>query len=365
MKRVKLLKQKKGIDITLLILTLILVFIGLVAVTDASAPQALSVYGDKFFLAKQQLIWAAVGTAVFFIVSRIHYTFWEKIATPLFFVSVGLLLFVLLPSFGFKALGARRWIPLGFFSIQPSEIIKLSLAMYLAKVASKNKNPISFFVPLVIVAGIVMFQPDLGTTLVLLGIGICQIFVSGINLLYIAGSAILAGIGTLVVTLLSTYRRERLMTFLETTQDPLGKGYHIRQILLGLGSGGLFGVGLGASRQKYLFLPEASTDSIFAIIAEELGIIGALALIILFGYFIYRCFSVAVHAPDKFSQVLCVGLATWIATQTFLNIGSMVALVPLTGVPLPFISYGGSSLVMILAACGILLNVSKYTHAEK
>lgn len=365
MKRLKLLKQKKGIDKTLLVLTLVLVFIGLIAVTDASAPQALSIYGDKFFLAKQQLIWAGIGIAAFFVVSRIHYSFWEKIATPFFFASLALLLIVLLPSLGLKALGARRWIDLGFFSVQPSEIIKLSLSMYLAKVASKNKNALSFFIPLGIVAGLIMFQPDLGTTLVLLGIGISQIFVSGVNLLYIGGALLTAGIATFVVSILSPYRRERILTFLETTRDPLGKGYHIRQILLGLGSGGIFGVGLGASRQKYLFLPEASTDSIFAIIAEELGVIGALALIILFGYFIYRCFWVAVHAPDKFSQVLCVGLAAWIATQTFLNIGSMVSVVPLTGIPLPFISYGGSSLVMILAACGILLNVSKYTHAEK
>lgn len=365
MKKFRLLRQKDGIDKRFLILTLILVFIGLIAVTDASAPQALNSYGDKFFLAKQQAIWAAIGVVVFLVASKVKYTFWERVATPFFFISVALLLVVLLPGLGFKAFGARRWIPLGFFSLQPSELVKLSLAMYLAKVASKNKGTLSFFIPLVVVTGLIMLQPDLGTTLVVAGTGLSQIFVAGVNLLYFVGALMVGGIGTFLLTIFSPYRRERLMTFFQTTSDPLGKGYHIRQVLLGLGSGGLFGVGLGASRQKFLFLPEASTDSIFAVIAEELGFLGAFAVVALFGYFIYHAFKIAVNAPDNFSRVLGVGLASWIAIQTFLNIGSMVALVPLTGIPLPFLSYGGSSLVMVLTACGILLNISKYSHAEK
>lgn len=365
MRRIKLQKQKKSVDRNLLILVLVLIFLGLVAIADASAPQALNAYGDKFFLLKQQVIWAAIGVVVLFIISKIHYSFWEKVATPFFFVTLALLIVVLLPNFGFKALGARRWIPLGFFSLQPSELVKLSLAMFLAKVASKNKGVLSFFIPPLVVAGLVMLQPDLGTTLVIAVISFAQIFVSGVNFLYFAGLAGVSAIATILTIWLSPYRRERLLTFFETTRDPLGKGYHIRQILLGLGSGGVFGVGLGASRQKYLFLPEASTDSIFAVLAEEVGIVGSVVLIILFAFLVYKCFRVASSAPDKFSQVLAVGLAAWIGGQTFLNIASMVALVPLTGIPLPFLSYGGSSLVMILAACGIILNISKFSHAEK
>jgi cell division protein FtsW len=194
-------------------------------------------------------------------------------------------------------------------------------------------------------------------------ITITQIFVSGINFWYLLGAGLVGLISGIPLILFSPYRKERLLTFLHASQDPLGNSYHMRQILLGLGSGGIFGVGLGASLQKYSFLPEASTDSIFAVIAEELGLIGGLLVITLFIYFTIRVLKIAQNAPDIFSKTLAVGIASWIAGQAFLNIASMVGLVPLTGIPLPFISYGGSSLVMILVACGILLNISKY--AEK
>jgi cell division protein FtsW len=364
-KRSKLAKQKKSIDRNFLILILFFVFLGLVAIADASAPQALNSYGDKFYLLKQQLVWTGIGLAAFFAVSKIHYTFWEKVAIPFFLVSLLLLVVVLVPIFGFEAFGARRWIPLGFFSLQPSELIKLSLAMYLSKVASKKKNALSFFLPVLLCCGLIMLQPDLGTTMVIAVIALGQIFVSDVNLLYFAGAIAAGAVGTLGLIIFSPYRKERLLTFFESTRDPLGKSYHIRQILLGLGSGGLFGVGLGASRQKYLFLPEASTDSIFAVIAEEVGIVGASIIIMLFGYLVYKGFKIALSAPDTFSQVLAVGITAWIGGQAFLNIASMVALVPLTGIPLPFLSYGGSSLVMILVGCGILLNIGRNGHAEK
>ncbi len=366
MQKIKLSRQKLSIDRNLLILVLVFVFVGLTAVADASAPQALNTFGDKFYLFKQQLISAGVGLIALFIISKVNYKFWEKIATPVFLVSLILLLMVLFPQLGFKALGARRWIDIGFFNFQPSEIIKLSLALFLAKVASKNKNVISYFLPLVIVAALIMLQPDLGTTLVVSIIGLSQIFVSGISLLYFAGALLVGLLGTFGLIMISSYRKERFLTFLQMEKDPLGASYHIRQILLGLGAGGIFGVGLGASRQKYLFLPEASTDSIFAVIAEELGLIGAVGIILLFGFFIYKGLRIAMNAPDSFSKVLAVGITAWIGGQAFLNIASMVALVPLTGIPLPFISYGGSSLVTVLAACGILLNISRYsTHERK
>jgi cell division protein FtsW len=235
----------------------------------------------------------------------------------------------------------------------------------LAKVASKSKGILSYFIPLVLVTGLIMLQPDLGTTLVVAIIGLSQIFVSGISLGYFFLALGVGVASTIGLILLSPYRRERLLTFFEVSRDPLGKSYHIRQILLGLGSGGIFGVGLGASRQKFLFLPESSTDSIFAVIAEELGLIGGAAVIILFIYFIYKGLKIARNAPDKFSQMVAVGLTAWIGGQAFLNIASMVSLVPLTGIPLPFFSYGGSSLVMILVGCGILLSISKYQTNEK
>jgi cell division protein FtsW len=364
-RKIKLSKQKLSVDHGFLILILIFVFVGLIAVADASAPQALNTYGDKFYLFRQQLMWAGVGLAAFFVTSLINYKFWEKIATPIFLISLMLLTVVLLPHLGFKALGARRWIDAGMFSIQPSELVKISLTMFLAKVASKNKNALSYFVPLIVVAILIMLQPDLGTTLVVATIGLSQIFVSGVNLLYFAGALFTVFLATIGLILVSPYRKERLLTFLQTERDPLGASYHIRQILLGLGSGGIFGVGLGASRQKYLFLPESSTDSIFAVIAEELGLIGAVSIILLFGYFVFKGLTIAMRAPDTFSKVLATGITAWIGGQAFLNVASMVALVPLTGIPLPFISYGGSSLVTVMAACGILLNISQFATDER
>ena len=360
----KLYKQKNSVDKKILFLALSFMAIGLVAVADASAPQALNNYGDKFFLFKQQLAWAGVGLIVLFITSKIKYTFWEKFATPIFFLSLFFLIIVLLPHLGFSALGARRWIFLGPFNFQPSEVVKFAICLYFAKLASKGKKAASYFIPLVIVIILIMLQPDLGSTLIVTVIALSQVFVSGISLWYIPAAGVAGLLAGIPLILFSSYRKERLLTFLQITQDPLGKSYHMRQILLGLGSGGIFGVGLGASRQKYSFLPEASTDSIFAVIAEELGLIGGLAIIALFAYFIVRALKVARNAPDTFAKTLAIGITAWIGGQAFLNIASMVALVPLTGIPLPFISYGGSSLVMILAACGILLNISKFGVTE-
>lgn len=364
-KKTTLSKQNKLFDKKLFFLIIALVVIGVIAVADVSSPQSLNNYGDKFYLLKEQLVSAGIGIVAFLVISRIKYTFWQKIATPLFFLSIVLLIMVLLQRFGFSALGARRWISIGSINFQPSEIVKLSLCIYFAKVASSKKPPLSYFIPLVLISGLIMLQPDLGTTLIILVIGFSQIFVSGVNLLYVFGSATLGAIATTILILISPYRKARLLTFFESTADPLGKSYHIRQILLALGSGGVFGVGLGSSRQKYLFLPEASTDSIFAVIAEELGLFGGLAIILVFAFFIIRGLKIAKNAPDTFSSVLATGIAAWIGGQAFLNIASMVSLVPLTGIPLPFISYGGSSLVMILSACGILLNISRFTNHEQ
>ena len=364
-RKLTLSKQNKSFDNKLFFLVIAFVVLGIIAVADVSAPQSLSNYGDKFYLLKQQILSAGIGIVAFFVVSRIKYTFWEKIGTPLFFLSLILLVLVLLQRFGISALGARRWISFGPVNFQPSELVKFTVAIYLAKVAASKKSPLAYFIPLVLIAGLIMLQPDLGTTLVVLVIGFSQIFVADVGLLYVIGAAAAGSLATFLLILASPYRRARLSTFLESTTDPLGKSYHIRQVLLALGSGGIFGVGFGASRQKYSFLPEASTDSIFAVIAEELGLVGASVIIFLFVFFVIRGLRIAKNAPDKFASVLAVGISAWIGGQAFLNIGSMVSLVPLTGIPLPFFSYGGSSLVMILSACGILLNISKFTTHEQ
>ncbi len=342
-------------------LILLLVAIGLVFIADISTPQALNYFNDRFYFLKQQAVWASLGIIAMLIISKIHYNFWKKIAVPFFFLSCLLLIVVLIPELSLKALGARRWISIGNINFQPSEVIKLSLAIYLAKVAdSKITKPLAFFIPLAVVCGLIMIQPDLGTTLIIGTIGMVQIFMSGIALIPFLGWIISGIISVAVLIMTSPYRRDRLMTFLEVGSDPLGKEYHIRQILLALGSGGLFGLGIGQSRQKYLFLPEASTDSIFAAIAEEIGFIGSVALVLLFAYFVFRAIKIAANAPDQFSRILSIGIVAWIGGQIILNLSSMTALTPLTGIPLPFFSYGGTSLLMILASCGILLNISKY-----
>ena len=358
---------KSKFDKQFLYLILGLVVVGLVFVADISAPQALNFFNDRFYFLKQQFAWAAIGLVAMMIVSKIHYSFWAKISIPFFIVSILLLLVVLIPAVSLEALGARRWIVIGPINFQPSEVIKLSLALCLAKIAStrnllseSNRKPLVFFIPLVLSCGLIMLQPDLGTTLVVGIIGITQIFASGVSLLYFLISLVIGLISVAILIFVSPYRRDRLMTFFEITKDPLGKGYHIRQILLALGSGGLFGLGIGRSRQKYLFLPEASTDSIFAAISEEIGFIGSFVLILIFAIFIFKAFKIASHAPDQFSKILAVGITAWIGGQILLNIAAMTALTPLTGIPLPFFSYGGTSLSMILVSCGILLNISRY-----
>lgn len=363
MRKVRLKKQKRKIDGKIFWSSIVLTLLGVVVVADASAPQALSYFSDRFYFAKEQAVAAGVGIVVLIVLSQINYKLWERLGTALFAISVLLLLLVFIPTLGVSALGAKRWILLGGNSLQPSEIVKLAIAIYLAKVAAKDMPPLSYFLPLALVSFLIMLQPDLGTTLVIAGIGLTQIYLSGINIVHFLGAISVAGLTSFILIITSSYRKDRLLTFLETTRDPLGKSYHIRQVLLALGTGGLFGVGLGQSRQKYLFLPEAATDSVFAVIAEELGFVGAIVLIGFFVWFILRILKLAKNAPDKFSKIYSFGVAAWIGGQAFLNMGSMVSLVPLTGLPLPFISYGGTSLVTILSAVGILLNISK--HARK
>ena len=356
--------QKQQLDRRLLVIILILTVLGLITVADASAPQALNFFSDELYFVKQQAVWALVGVILMITISFVNYKVWEKFATYIFFVNLLILIAVLIPGIGTSLLGARRWIFLGPFSFQPSELVKLTLAIYIAKLASRDKQPLAYFLPVVIVAGLIMMQPDLGTTIVILMEALIQIFVSGVGLFYFASAGLLAFVSSVLLIFTSPYRRDRLATFMQSTADPLGSDYHIKQVLLALGSGGLFGVGLGHSRQKYLFLPEAATDSVFAIIGEELGFIGTLVLLLIFSFLILRGIKIALNAPDKFSRVLSVGIIVWIGSQVFLNIGSMVAVIPLTGIPLPFISYGGTSLTMVLIAAGILLNISRYAKKE-
>jgi len=337
--------------------------VGILAVANASAPQALMVFSNPYHFAKQQVIWTMLGFLGLFITYHIHYSYWKKVAFAIGGVSLLFLVAVLIPGIGDKFLGARRWIGIGSFSFQPSELAKFAVILVVAKM-SDEKYPLAYIIGFIgLVSMLIMFQPDLGTTIVISAIGIFQLFAAGISFTSLFAIGSLASLLTGFLILTSDYRRDRLLTFLESSTDPLGKSYHMRQILIALGTGGLFGVGIGQSRQKHLFLPETASDSIFAVIAEEVGLIGSTVLILLLAFFVLRVLRVASFAPDNFSRLLASGIAFWMMAQTFLNLSSMVAITPLTGIPLPFFSYGGSSLVMILTALGIILNISKNAQA--
>lgn len=336
-----------------------LVVFGLVMVGDASVVDAAKDFGDKWYYLKLQAAWAAVGIVGFFLASRWPYQKLIRLAPFALGTTIFLLIAVLIPGISSKLLGARRWLSFGSFSFQPAELAKLSSLLYFA---SLLKNP-NKFVPFIIILGLlstlIMLEPDLGTTLVLVGSSLITYFGSGSKLTPLLLTTPVLIILVLSLVLFSPYRLDRLKTFFDYSRDPLGSSYHIRQVLLSLGSGNIFGVGLGQSRQKYEFLPEVTTDSIFAIIAEEFGLIGSIATIALFSIFFYQGLKVVQASTEPFAVNLSLGITTWITLQALINISAMVALLPLTGIPLPFISYGGSSLVIVLLASGILVNIAR------
>lgn len=352
--------KHRSLAVQLFLLTIVLVCFGLLMIYSASVSEALQTFNDKFYFAKQQLKWVALGFGALLICSRISLKALRRVAPALMIGGLLLLILVVIPGIGTKVQGARRWLVLPGFILQPSELIKFVEVVYLAAWLNSKKVSFAQFVTFVaITGGLILLQPDMGTTIVVTAIASAMYFLAEypvMHMLLLALSGVLSG---LALILTSPYRAERLKTFLNPAQDPLGSSYHIRQVLLALGSGGLLGVGIGKSRQKHEYLPEATTDSIFAIIGEELGFVGTMVTIMVFLYLIYLGFKVAAKAKDPFQKTLAGGITAWIATQVILNIASMVALTPLTGIPLPLISYGGSALISMLAGIGILINVAR------
>jgi len=345
----------------LLVTTVCLAVIGILMVYDSSVAIALRDFADPYHFVRDQVKWLVLGFVVFGVFSNIPHGFWKRIAAPSLLLTLGLLLAVFIPGFGVHALGARRWLNMGFFTLQPAEFAKLTLIIYLsAWFATKERDRLFAFLLLTgMVVGLVVAEPDLGTAITLLLTALSLYFLSGapIGHLLILLPVLAVGIGGLAVV--QPYRLRRVLTFLNPEVDPLGSSYQIRQALLALGSGGFFGVGLGKSRQKYEYLPEANTDSIFAILGEETGFVGGVVVVSLLLFLVWRCFKIAKRVNEPFGKLLTLGIGSWIGIQAFINIGSMVALLPLTGVPLPLISYGGSNLVITLGALGIVYNVSK------
>jgi cell division protein FtsW len=361
-------------DYTILVAVIALVAIGILMVYSSSAMKAYLEDDDTLSIVGPQIGWAALGIAAMAGVMRIDYRYFRLISVPLFVFAIGLLVVVLLPPMGplhpRVVGGSARWLQLGPLpALHPAEIAKLALIIYLAhwfakrgtKVKGFWSGTIPFLVILAPILALVFKEPDLGTTMVIGLTAVAMFYLAGANLLHLAGMAVLA-LGALVVAGLHTYQFQRIQSWLNPWADPLGKGFHTIQGLLALGLGGILGAGLGESRLAGgLFLPNASNDYIFAIIGEEFGLIGAAIVIGLFVVLAYSGIRVALAAPDTFGALLAAGITAWLCIQAFINIGVVVALIPVTGITLPFISAGGSSLTISLAAVGILLSISRET----
>jgi cell division protein FtsW len=354
------LKNKKiNLSWTIFLLASGLTLFGLLSVYNASSFQAYQVFGDKFYYLRNQALWAILGMITIGLTILYPHKKLKFFAIPLIILNTLLLVIVLIPGIGTKILGARRWLVMGNFSLQPSEFLKISLSIYLASWLEQKRPILPFLIFISLLLILIILEPDLGTGIIIVLTAFLVYFISGApikKLFFLSLLGLLLG-GLIIFS--SAYRRNRILTFLNPAFDPLGRSYHIRQVLIALGSGGFWGVGLGNSRQKYQYLPEATTDSIFAVIGEECGFLGGSILISLFLLLIFLGFRIAVRAKDRFSRLLACSLTIFLGLQTFINLGAMVSLLPLTGIPLPFISYGGSSLLVSMAAIGILVNISR------
>lgn len=351
--------KKTNKPYSILFLGIFISIIGLIAIYDASVVDAYRSFSDKFHYVKQQLNWLILATITSFIVSQLPLRLIKKYTPFILGVSLLLMLLVLIPGLTPKLLGARRWLVIGPVVIQPSEILKISLILYLSTWLDKVQELNKFLVIYLGVMFLIMMQPDLGTGLIITSICFAMFYISGAPLKTITSFLALILGAVLVMIIFSPYRMNRVKSFMDPTNDPLGTSYHINQILYGLGSGGLTGVGLGQSRQKFAYLPEATTDSIFVILAEEIGFIGsAIVILSMIGLALFS-FKISLKSNDNYHKLVGSGISVLFISQIFINLGSMTALVPLTGVPLPFISYGGSSLVTSFIALGLLINIAK------
>ncbi|MCM3626445.1 stage V sporulation protein E [Paenibacillus glycanilyticus] len=363
-------KARSAPDVWMIVSIALILTIGLVMVYSASAVLAFHEFGDKYYYVKRQLIFAVLGVGALLFTMNANYLIWKNWAKAALLVCFVLLIIVLIPGIGVVRGGARSWLGISSFGIQPSEFMKLAMILFLAKWLSEKQQTITHFTkgllpPLGLVGlafGLIMLQPDLGSGAVMVGAALILIFAAGARIGHLAllGSSGLLGLIALVIA--EPYRMKRITGFLDPWADPLGTGYQIIQSLYAIGPGGLVGLGLGMSRQKFSYLPEPQTDFIFSILSEELGFIGGAALIILFMILVWRGIRTAISAPDTFGSLLAVGITGIVGVQVLINIGVVIGAMPVTGITLPLISYGGSSLTLLLTALGILLNISRYSR---
>lgn len=358
----------------LLALTIFLMTLfGIVMISSASIVISGERFGNNFYYVSHQAISLIIGLILMVIAYFIDYRFFKKIALIALLATIVLLLAVFFPGIGKEFGGAHRWLGFGGLLFQPSEIVKLTFIIYLASWLDKKGDSIKhfsvgflpFLVLLVVLSFLIISQPDLGTLSVIVLTAMITFFIAGAPLVHLLFG--IAGAGALLMIFIKAapYRLQRFLVFLNPQAETLGAAYHINQALMAIGAGGLWGLGFGQSKQKYLYLPQPHIDSIFAIIAEELGFIRAGLVIAAFVFLALRGLRIAKLAPDNFARFLACGITTWFIVQAFINIAAMLNLMPLTGIPLPFISYGGSALIVSLVAVGILLNISKYSRQSR
>ncbi len=353
--------------VALLAIIAALNLLGLLMVVSASSVSALDAYGSSWYFASRHLMWMMLGVGACVVVLRVDYHRWRRLAFAGLVGTTGLLVLVLVPGVGMEVNGATRWLGYGPLSLQPSEVAKLTLLLFVADLLARRAawmdNLHLTLRPAAAVFGViallVMLQPNLGTTIVLASIVATLLFVAGTPLLPLSAFGLFGGALATGLALWAPYRRARVLAFLDPWADYQNTGYQNIQSLVSLSSGGVTGTGLGESRGKWGYLPEAHTDFIFAIIGEELGLVGALMVVALFGSLCVLGARVALRAPDRFGMLLAAGATVWFGAQAFVNIGAVIGILPITGVPLPFVSYGGSSRLFSMIGAGLLLNVAR------
>jgi cell division protein FtsW len=363
-------KPRKAPDFVLFIIVLLLLTVGIVMVFSSSYVFAQATYVDGAYFLKRQLIWALLGIACVIAMMKVDYHKWEKWANPFFGVALVLLILLFVPGIGINIKDATRWLGIGGLTFQPSEVAKLALVIFMAKNLAVKQNQIKQFtrgmLPQLLIVGItcglILLQPDLGTALTIAGTAYLLFCIAGARLSHMLVLGLLGVVMLALAIHLEPYRMERFLAFLDPWADPLGDGFQTIQALYAVGSGGLFGLGLGQGRQKFLYLPEQHTDFIFAVLAEELGFLGTTFVLILFLVFVWRGLKIAMDAPDLFGSLLASGITIIVVLQAVLNIGVVTGCLPVTGITLPFISYGGSSLTLNLLGIGILLSVSRFAE---
>ena len=366
--------QEGKLDITFLSFVLVILTIGLVMLFSASYAYSYEYYGNSYKFISKQLLFAVIGVAVMFGISKINYHYIRKFSWIIFAISIGLLVFLLIVPPMVSGMDVKRWFVVGPINFQPSEIAKFAIILLFSSLISanhemmKNTKFILFLIAVLgVTCGLVILEPHLSATLLIFLIGIVLMVVGGLPKKWILGGA-LGGVGLGAIAIFSgliSYGSDRIKYWRDPWLDPSGKGYQTIQSLLAIGSGGILGRGIGQSRQKYLWVPEQHNDFIFAIVCEELGLVGALVIIVLFALLMWRGFTIAMRAPDKFGSLLAVGLTFQVGLQAMLNIFVVTNTMPNTGISLPFFSYGGSSLVILLAEMGIILSVSRAASLQK